>query len=258
MSFFLYADDAQLFLEFNVSVTISVHEVTTRHQGCVAWVRSWMQASMLKLKEEKTELLAILPRSAQPCTFSIAVGDAVIQPPECARNLGVTFDHAMSLQQNVESLCLSAFYQLRCIGRIRCYLDVDSSKRLVHALVLTRLDCCNGFLNGIPQALVSKLQRVQNATLGSCCTEASMVTWLPCSSSFTGCQSNCPYSWGSWCWHSNAFMSRSCQPVVSCFITIHKPRALPTLCRQTPSWPARMSCHGQSEDTFLCSSVPLE
>ena len=126
---------------------------------CVAGCRK----NMLKLNEEKTELLIILPRSAHGRTFPIAVGDAIVQPSECARNLGVIFDHAMSLQQHVDSLCRSAFYQLHCIGRIRRYLDVDSTKRLVHALVLSRLDCCNSLLYGLPQALISKLQRVQNA-----------------------------------------------------------------------------------------------
>ena len=161
--FHLYADDTHLFLEFNASDTISVHEVITKLEGCVASVRGWMQASMLKLNEEKTELLIILPRSAQPCTFPIAVGDAIIQSSECARNLGVTFDHAMSLQLHVDSLCRSTFYQLHRIGRIRRYLDVDSTKRLVHALVLSRLDSCNSLLYGLPQGLISKLQRVQNA-----------------------------------------------------------------------------------------------
>ena len=173
--FHLYADDTQLFLEFNVSDTVSVHEVVTRLEGCIASVRGWMQENMLKLNEEKTELLIILPRSAHGCTFPIAVGDAIVQPSECARNLGVIFDHAMSLQQHVDSLCRSAFYQLHCIGRIRRYLDVDSTKRLVHALVLSRLDCCNSLLYGLPQALISKFRESRMPVLGSYYAEISMI-----------------------------------------------------------------------------------
>ena len=119
-------------------------------EGSVTSVRGWVQASIRKLNEEKTELLIILPRSAQPCTFPIAVGDAIVQPSECARNLGVIVDHAMSLQQHVDSLCRSPFCQLHCVGRIRGYLDVDNTKRLVHALILSRLDSCNSLLYGLP------------------------------------------------------------------------------------------------------------
>ncbi len=54
------------------------------------------------------------------------------------------------------------YYQLHCIGRIRRYLDKESTKRLVHALVLSRLDGCNSLLYGLP-LLLGKLQRVQNA-----------------------------------------------------------------------------------------------
>ena len=144
--FHLYADDTQLFLEFNASDTISIHEVITKLEGCVASVRGWMQASMLKLNEEKTELLIILPRSAQPCTFPIAVGDAIIQSSECARNLGVTFDHAMSLQLHVDSLCRSAFYQLHRIGRIRRYLDVGLSMHLSCRAWTVATACCTVYL----------------------------------------------------------------------------------------------------------------
>ena len=58
--FHLYADDT-LFVEFHVSDTTSVLDVITRLEGCIASVHGWMWANMLMVKEDKTELLIILP-----------------------------------------------------------------------------------------------------------------------------------------------------------------------------------------------------
>ena len=54
-------------------------------------------------------------------------------------------------------------FHLTLIGRIRKYLDVRPVKSLVHALVLSRIDYANSLLFGLPQSLLVKLQRVQNA-----------------------------------------------------------------------------------------------
>jgi len=118
---------------------------------------------MLQLNAEKTEFLIILTKTVAPFSSCIRVGEAVSEPSECARNLGITFDRVMSVQQQVDSLCRGAYYQLHCIGRIRRYLDVESAKSLVHALVLSRLDNCNSLLYRLPNVLLGKLQRVQNA-----------------------------------------------------------------------------------------------
>ena len=57
----------------------------------------------------------------------------------------------------------AAYYHLRAIGCIRRYLDQQSTKQLVHALVISRLASCNNLLYGIPNTLLKQLQRVQNS-----------------------------------------------------------------------------------------------
>ena len=84
-------------------------------------------------------------------------------PNTHARNLGVTFDCNMSLERHVTNISRTAYYHLHSIGRIRRYLDQGHTKQLVHALVISRIDCCNSLLNGLSVAVVEKLQRVQNA-----------------------------------------------------------------------------------------------
>ena len=64
---------------------------------------------------------------------------------------------------HVNKLCQSASFALRAIGQIRKYLDRASTEKLVHAFVTSRLDYCNCLLYGLPDKLISKLQRVQNS-----------------------------------------------------------------------------------------------
>ena len=75
----------------------------------------------------------------------------------------VTVDSKMSLETQVNSLCGNAFRHLHNIGRIRGYFNRATTERLICAFVTTRLDYCNSLVFGIPNTLVDKLQRVQNA-----------------------------------------------------------------------------------------------
>ena len=52
---------------------------------------------------------------------------------------------------------------LHNIGRIRKYLSYDDRKSIVQAVIMSRIDYCNGLLVGVPAVQLSKLQRLQNA-----------------------------------------------------------------------------------------------
>ena len=52
---------------------------------------------------------------------------------------------------------------LNCVESIFChYLSEDTSKTLISAFVLSRIDYCNFLLAGCPKQLIHKLQKVQN------------------------------------------------------------------------------------------------
>ena len=76
------------------------------------------------------------------------------------------------MEQQVNAVCRSSYGQLRKIGRIRRYLSSEASKSLVNGLVTSRMDYCNALLHGLPNALIDKLQRVQN-------TAARIITRTP-------------------------------------------------------------------------------
>ena len=120
-----------------------------------------MTSNKLILKDDKTEVTLFPSRykSVSVKDFTKPIGDANINPAISVRNLGVMFDKYITMVPHVNSVCRSAYMHIRNIGCIRRFLSADATKSLMHSLVTSRLDYCNG----LPDTLINKLQRVQNS-----------------------------------------------------------------------------------------------
>ena len=68
----------------------------------------------------------------------------------------------MSLNDHVVQTCRSCYFFLHNLRRIRPCLDTQTCTMAVQALVMSRLDYCNGLLIGITKHNIDLLQRVQN------------------------------------------------------------------------------------------------
>ena len=91
------------------------------------------------------------------------IGDDTISPSDTARNIGAIFDNNLAMTTHISHMCKGAWFHLKQIGQIRQYLDMNSSKTLMHSFVSSRLDNFNSLLFGVPKHHLKKLQRVQNA-----------------------------------------------------------------------------------------------
>ena len=161
-----FADDTQLYLSFKPDDTTCQNDAVNAMNKCVDESRNWMVTDKLMINDDKTEFLLIGSRQQLAkinTACSITVGEYVIDPGLCVRNLGVWFDSHLSMSTHVTKLCNSAFYHLHNIRCIRKYLCPDSLLALIHAFVTSRLDFCNSLLHGLPKSQIVKLQRVQNA-----------------------------------------------------------------------------------------------
>jgi hypothetical protein len=160
-----YADDSQLYTAFKPTVPATEVQARSTLHDCAGDVRTWMAANFLKLNDDKSEFMIIgTPQQLTKVTKSpMQIGNFDVEPKQSARNIGGVFDSHMNMHAHVDSLCRSAWYHLYNIGRIRKYMDMQSTERLVHAFVSSRLDNLNSLLYGLPSNQLHKIQRVQNA-----------------------------------------------------------------------------------------------
>jgi hypothetical protein len=134
---------------------------------CIQEVRGWCASRHLQLNASKTELIWFGScsnlRRLSSIDSTLTVGTDVIHPTSTVRDLGVYLDSELTMKEHINRTARSCFFQLRRLRQIRRLAGQEVTKRLVSALVLSRLDYCNSTLAGLPQTTLSPLQRVQNA-----------------------------------------------------------------------------------------------
>ena len=135
-----------------------------RTEQCLNDVRAWMGDNQLKVNDDKTVALVLSSHNNRANHITvIKIGDCDITPSPTGRNTGVIFDTEMSMVSHVKHVCCTPYYHLRNIASIRPCLPQKAAVRLVYSLVISRIDYANYLLYDLPQCLISKLQRVQNA-----------------------------------------------------------------------------------------------
>ena len=87
----------------------------------------------------------------------LSVGDISVAPASTARNLGVLFDRNLKFDAQIIKTCCTGYYYLQS----EC-LTLNSTRCLVHALVMGRVDYCNSLLYGLLRNNINKLRRLQN------------------------------------------------------------------------------------------------
>ena len=134
-----------------------------------------MNSNKLLLNPSKTEFLLIGTKQ-QRLKFSqlstLSLGNDIIPVSSSARNLGFIFDSDMSFTDQINSLSKSCHFHIRDIRRIRHLLPLSAATALANSLVSSKLDYCNSLYNGISQANLNKIQRIQN-TLARVVTNTS-------------------------------------------------------------------------------------
>ena len=105
----------------------------------------------------------------------LKVGTKNIPAAKSARNVGVVFDHTLSMDQEV-AICTS--YYIRNIARVRKFLSFQTSQILSHAFITVKLDYCNSLLYGLPKYLTQRLQyvHISEARLLTCLRKFDHIT----------------------------------------------------------------------------------
>ena len=161
-NFHKYADDTEMSKSAPAKDFCIVQSEVT---ACIHDVLDWMTSNKLKLNTDKTEVMPAGTSSQLKLidTNSANIGGTDIKFKDSVKYLGVNIDQTLSLQNHITSICRTSFLELRRIASLRPYLSKEATKRLISALVTSRLDYCNSALTGLPSEQISRLQRVQNS-----------------------------------------------------------------------------------------------
>ena len=164
ISFHIYADDIQLYIDFDPSSPQSIASALSRLAACIQDIQLWMTCNLLKLNSDKTEFFVALSsyNKGRMPPVKLQVGKDVIEPSQSVRNLGVIFDTEMSMSGQVSALSRSVSFHLRNISQIRRYLDFETCHNVIRSLVLQRLDYGNILLVGSTASDIQRLQLLQN------------------------------------------------------------------------------------------------
>ena len=118
---------------------------------------------------------------------SVNVSGAQINLSDNVKLLGVTLDNFLNFDKHTSNVCSASYYHIRGLGRIRPFLDADTSKSIGAVIVGSRLDYANSVLNAPPQRNLQRLQRVQNTLASVVAGETTLSSnrllaslhWLP-------------------------------------------------------------------------------
>ena len=158
-----------------------ISELLHTMQSCISDVKAWATASMLKLNDNKTELLLVTSRRSKhlhSIPASITIGNAQIPFKQSVKNLSFTLDCHLTMNAHVSNIAQTCYFELRRLASIRRFLTSTATATLVSAFVLSRIDYCISLLFGSTRNLTSHLQRIQNYA-------ARVILRLPMSSSIT-------------------------------------------------------------------------
>ena len=113
-----------------------------------------------------------------PTIQGIFVNGGCVRFSKSVKLLGVQFDTSLSFDKHVSKLVSECWYHIRNIQKIRRYLTNEELKKVVHAVISSKIDYCNSILYGVKMSTINKLQTVQTEA-------AKIVSHIPAGSSIS-------------------------------------------------------------------------
>ena len=136
----LFADDLQLQM---FAPPDRISELLHSMQSCTSDVKARATANMLRLNDNKTELMlvtSIRTKHLHNLSTSITIGNAQITFKKSVKNLGFTLDCHFTMNAHVSNIARTCYFELRRLSSNRRFLTSTATATHVSAFVLSRID----------------------------------------------------------------------------------------------------------------------
>ena len=135
--------------------------------SCVAEISKWMSINLLKLNEDKSEIMFIatcqqLSKFLPKIGSSVKLNGTEIRHSSSVWNLGYLMDSKFKNDAYINKICSTSFLYLQKIIKVWHLMDKKTTQVVFQALVLSRIDYCNSLLVVSAEYQIDKLQRIQN------------------------------------------------------------------------------------------------
>ena len=111
-----------------------ISELLHSMQACISDVKAWATANMLKLNNNKTELMLVTSKRTKhlhKLPTSITIGNAQFLFKTTVMNLGLTFDCHLTMDEHVSIIAWTCYFELRRLASIRRFLTSIESAATV-------------------------------------------------------------------------------------------------------------------------------
>ena len=110
-------------------------------QSCISDIKDWATAYMLKLNDNKTELMFVPSKIANHLhnlPTSITIGNYQIPFKQSVKNLGFTLDCRLSMNAHASSIARTCYFELLRLASIRRFLTSTAAATLVSAFAFVK------------------------------------------------------------------------------------------------------------------------
>ena len=132
-----FADDLQLQMS---APPDGISELLHFMQSCMSDVDAWATTNMLKLNDNKTELMLVTSKRNKHLhnlPSSITIGNAQIPFRQSVKNFGFTLDCHLTMNAHVSNIARTYYFELRRLASIRRFLTSTATATLVTDFVLS-------------------------------------------------------------------------------------------------------------------------
>ena len=154
----LYADDTALFFADR-----KFHSIQSALQEDLNAVGEWFSLNRLLVNCDKTNVMLFgsKQRLARSQGLSLFLLGKLLELSNTVKYLGLTFDASMDWHEHINNISNKVTRRLNLLGRIRKFLDTDTSKLLYTSLVQPLMEYCDIVWSNADNTILQRLLRLQ-------------------------------------------------------------------------------------------------